>query len=161
DGIEDAEGWHGKPLPRDMAERALAALEARLHGAPAPAVTRPARRRVERARASSAGAPASEGSAPQPGRALGPEIATREAYGDALVRPGAENPRVVVLDGDVKNSTYAERFKAAYPGRFVDAYIAEQNMVGAATGLAARGHVPFVSTFACFFTRAADQIRMA
>jgi transketolase len=161
EGIEDAEGWHGKPLPKDMAERAVAALEARLHGAPAPAVTGPARRRVERAPAPASDAATSDGSAPPPTRELGTEIATREAYGDALVRLGAENPRVVVLDGDVKNSTYAERFKAAHPDRFVDAYIAEQNMVGAATGLAARGHVPFVSTFACFFTRAADQIRMA
>jgi len=156
EGIEDAEGWHGKPLPKEAAERAVAALEARLHHTPAPEITRPARRRAGRAQS----AP-SQTSAPAPAPSLGAEIATREAYGDALVRVGAANPRVLALDGDVKNSTYAERFKAAYPERFFDAYIAEQNMVGAAMGLAARGHVPFVSTFACFFTRAADQIRMA
>ncbi|HMH52749.1 MAG TPA: transketolase [Candidatus Acidoferrum sp.] len=155
EGIEDAEGWHGRPLPKERAEHAIAALEARLHHAPAPAVTRPVRRRAERARSEHAEEQAA------PPRALGAEVATREAYGDALVRVGAVDPRVLALDGDVKNSTYAERFKAAYPDRFVEGYIAEQNMVGAATGLAARGHVPFVSTFACFFTRAADQIRMA
>jgi transketolase len=155
DGIEDAEGWHGKPLPAEAAERAIAALEARLRQAPAPAVTRSPRRRERRAD----GVTPAE-SAPAPTVPLGTEVATREAYGDALVRLGAANPRVFALDGDVKNSTYAERFQHAYPERFVEAGIAEQNMVSAAAGLAARGLIPFVSTFACFFTRAADQIRM-
>ena len=158
EGVEDAEGWHGKPLPPEAAERAVAALEARLHGAPPPAITPPVRRRAGPARSQPSGAPANVPAWPP---ALGAEVATREAYGDALVRLGAVDPRVLALDGDVKNSTYAERFQAAYPERFVDAYIAEQNMVSAAAGLAARGHVPFVSTFACFFPRAADQIRMA
>jgi transketolase len=157
EGIEDAENWHGKPLPKDAAERAVAALEGKLHGAPAPAIARPTRRRVQRA----VSAPSDSAQPAPPAHAPGAQVATREAYGDALVRLGAENPRVVALDGDVKNSTYAERFKAAYPERFVEGYIAEQNMVGAAAGLAARGWLPFVSTFACFFTRAADQIRMA
>jgi transketolase len=89
------------------------------------------------------------------------EIATREAYGDALVRLGTADTRVVALDGDVKNSTYSERFLKSHPERFVEAYIAEQNMVGAAAGLAAQGFVPYASTFACFLTRAADQLRMA
>jgi transketolase len=88
-------------------------------------------------------------------------IATRQAYGDALVRLGAREPRLVAMDGDVKNSTFADRFRAAYPERFVEAFIAEQNMVSMAAGLAAQGWIPFASTFACFFTRAADQIRMA
>ena len=153
EGVEDADGWHGKPLPPEFAERAIAALEARLRHVPTPPVRRPARRPE--------GTQSASPEAPAPSHPLGAEIATREAYGDALVRLGAVNPRVVVLDGDVKNSTYAERFQHAYPERFVEAYIAEQNMVGAATGLAARGFIPFVSTFACFFTRAADQIRMA
>ncbi|MGH7314284.1 MAG: transketolase family protein, partial [Candidatus Rokuibacteriota bacterium] len=87
--------------------------------------------------------------------------ATRQAYGEALMRLGAQEPRLVALDGDVKNSTFADRFAAAYPERFVDAFIAEQNMASMAAGLAAQGWIPFVSTFACFFTRAADQIRMA
>jgi transketolase len=158
EGLEDAEGWHGKPLPREAAERAVAALEARLHHAPVPVIRRPSRRRPA---SEEQGSVAASAPPPAPDQALGAEIATREAYGDALVRLGAANARVVALDGDVKNSTYAERFQHAHPGRFVEAYIAEQNMVGAATGLAARGFIPFVSTFACFFMRAADQIRMA
>lgn len=92
---------------------------------------------------------------------LGEEIATRKAYGDALVRLGENNPNVVVLDGDTKNSTYSEFFKNKFPERFFEMFIAEQNMVGAAIGLARRGKIPFVSTFAAFFTRAFDQIRMA
>jgi transketolase len=71
------------------------------------------------------------------------------------------NPRIVALDGDTKNSTFSEKFQQAYPHRFFEKFIAEQNMVGAAIGLAARGYVPFASTFACFLTRAFDQIRMA
>jgi transketolase len=148
--VEGRDGWHGKPLPPDMAQAVIAALDARLHHLPPPPVRRPVRR-----------------VAPPP--ALRPlpeardygEAATREAYGDALVRLGAADARVIALDGDVKNSTYADRFRAAYPERFVEAYIAEQNMVSAAAGLAAQGFVPFASTFAAFFTRAADQLRIA
>ena len=152
-GIEDVEGlegWHGKPLPPAAAERAIAALETRLHHVPHPPVRKPARRAVPRLEARSTP------TAPAYG-----EVATREVYGDALVRLGAADPRVLALDGDVKNSTYAERFRDAYPDRFVEAYIAEQNMVGMATGLAAQRFVPFASSFACFLTRAADQLRMA
>jgi transketolase len=74
---------------------------------------------------------------------------------------GAINPLVVVLDGDTKNSTFSEKFLKAHPDRFFEAFIAEQNMVGAAVGLQAMGKIPFASTFACFLTRAYDQIRMA
>ena len=154
-GIADVEGlggWHGKPLPQDAAERAIAALQAGLHHVPAPPVPRP-RRRVAPAAAARAG----EGRPDVPAGA----IATREAYGQALVRLGAADARIVALDGDVKNSTYAETFLAAYPERFVESFIAEQNMVSVAAGLAAQGRVPFVSSFACFLTRAADQIRIA
>ena len=70
-------------------------------------------------------------------------------------------PRIVVLDGDVKNSTYTDEFEKIAPERFFQGYIAEQNMVGMAMGLAARGRIPFASTFACFLTRAYDFIRMA
>jgi transketolase len=92
---------------------------------------------------------------------LGDKVATREAYGAALVRVGEVDPRVVAMDGDTKNSTYAEKFAKKFPERFTECFIAEQNMVGVAVGFAARGHIPFASTFAAFFTRAADQIRMA
>lgn len=154
DDIADHEGWHGRALPADAAERAIAALTARLHGAPRPPIELP------RPRAAAEPGPPAAGAVPAL-PPIGASVATREAYGDALVRVGASDPRVVVLDGDVKNSTFAERFAAAYPGRYIESYIAEQNMVSVAAGLAARGHVPFASTFACFLTRAADQVRMA
>src|SRR5262249_26857207 len=99
--------------------------------------------------------------APPPSYELGKEVATREAYGNALVRLGAVDPRIVVLDAEVKNSTYAEKFKAKFPDRFIECLIAEQNMVGMAMGLSPEGFVPFASTFACFLTRAYDFIRIA
>jgi transketolase len=88
-------------------------------------------------------------------------VATREAYGNALKRIGAVNPQLVALDGDVKNSTFAEIFGDAFPDRFFQAYIAEQNMISVGVGLAARCKVPFLSSFACFLSRAYDQVRMA
>ena len=88
-------------------------------------------------------------------------LATRKAYGQALVKLYPRFPNLVVLDAEVSNSTYAQTFKNAYPEKFFEMFIAEQNMVGVAVGLAARGKIPFISTFAAFFTRAFDQIRMA
>ena len=88
-------------------------------------------------------------------------VATRKAYGNALKRLYPEFPQIVAVDGEVSNSTYAEILKDAHPDRFFEMYIAEQNMVGAALGLQARGKIPFVSTFAAFFSRAYDQIRMS
>ncbi|HEV8584387.1 MAG TPA: transketolase [Methylomirabilota bacterium] len=148
--IEGKEGWHGKPLPPEMAERVIADLESRLHHLPPPPIKRPRRRKVALP-------------APQPlaGKPPTGEIATREAYGTALVRLGESDPRVRVLDGDVKNSTFAEKFKERFPDRFVEGWIAEQNMVSTGAGLAAQGLIPFISSFACFLERAADQVRMA
>jgi len=91
----------------------------------------------------------------------GDSAATREAFGAGLLALGEANPLVVALDADVKNSTYSEKFGKRFPDRFLENFIAEQNMLGAAAGLAACGKVPFVSTFAAFFTRAYDFIRMA
>ena len=88
-------------------------------------------------------------------------MATRKAYGNALKRLYPQFPHLVSLDGEVSNSTYAEIFEDAYPQKFFEMYIAEQNMVGAGLGLATRGKIPFVSTFAAFFSRAFDQIRMS
>ena len=88
-------------------------------------------------------------------------VATREAYGFALKRLGAVNPHIVAISGDVKNSTFSEIFEDAFPDHFYQGYIAEQNIVSAGVGLAARGKVPFLDTFACFMARAYDQIRMA
>jgi len=165
--VENKEGWHGKPFPPDMAERAIAELggvrNLVLRGPrpqPVPASHRPA-------------APASTGAAPPgfadaggrlpgtPRYALGDKVATRKAYGDALVALGARDPKVVALDGEVKNSTFALEFARAYPERYFEMFIAEQQMVAAATGLAVRGYAAFASTFAAFWTRAHDFIRMA
>jgi transketolase len=96
-----------------------------------------------------------------PSYTLGQEIATREAYGAALAKLAKSCPEVVAIAADTKNSTFAEKLKEVAPERFSEGYIAEQNMVGAALGMATEGKIPFASTFACFFTRAYDFIRMA
>ncbi len=95
-----------------------------------------------------------------PSYKAGEKVATRKAYGDALVTLGARDPKVVALDGEVSNSTFAEEFTLAFPERYFEMFIAEQQMVAAATGLAARGYKAFASTFAAFLTRAYDFIRM-
>jgi len=151
--LADREGWHGKPLSREEAARALAELgdppgNLRVEMAGA----RPSRG-AERPPASSAGAP--------PRYAVGARVATREAFGDALRALGDERADVVALDGEVGNSTYTEKFEKAHPERFFEMYIAEQQLVSAAVGMQALGLVPFAATFAAFFTRAHDQIRMA
>ncbi len=92
---------------------------------------------------------------------IGEEVATREVYGKVLAELGNTNPFIYALDGDTKNSTYSQDFLKAHPDRFIECFIAEQNMVGVATGLSTLGKIPFVSTFAAFLTRAFDQIRMA
>ncbi len=99
--------------------------------------------------------------APRSNYAMGEEIATREVYGTVLGELGNANPRIYVLDGDVKNSTFSQDFKKVHTERFIECFIAEQNMVGVAVGLSRLGKKPFVSTFAAFLTRAFDQIRMA
>ena len=157
---EGKDGWHGKALKKgDEMERAIAELEKQivpLAGGkelnlaaqiPKPAsVSRPAE---------------SPKPVEAPSYKIGDQVATREAFGTALVKLGAADPRVVVLDADVKNSTFTDKFEKAFPDRFYENFIAEQVMIGASMGLAARGAIPFPSTFACFLTRAADFIRMA
>ena len=98
--------------------------------------------------------------AARPRYAVGDKVATRKAYGDALVALGARDPRVVALDGEVNNSTFADEFARAYPERYFEMFIAEQQLAAAATGLAVRGYRAFASTFAAFWTRAHDFIRM-
>jgi transketolase len=151
--VEDKEGWHGRPLTQEDARRALAEL-----GSPAGdlRVTPPRPRRHTVRAEVGAAAPFSA-----PGYAKGSKVATREAFGDALRALGAARPDVVALDGEVSNSTYTERFGKDHPARFFEMFIAEQQMVGAAVGLQVFGLVPFAATFAAFFTRAYDQIRMA
>src|SRR6266508_5847131 len=155
-GIEDMDGWHGKPLDETAANKAVASLEAQLHNVKLPPVHPP----------QGPPAPAAPRAEITDGFRVsthekGTTVATRQAYGEALAKLGKLNPAVVALDGDVKNSTHAELFKKACPERYVEGFIAEQNMVATAVGLAAYGKIPFVSTFSCFLTRAFDQIRMA
>lgn len=88
-------------------------------------------------------------------------VATRKAYGRALASLGSVCEKIVALDADVANSTYADIFGEKYPDRFVQCFIAEQNMVDMGIGFERRGAVPFISTFGAFFSRAADQVRMA
>ena len=153
--VENKEGWHGRPFPPDMAERAITELG----GVRNLTIRGPLPEPAAAAGAGAAAAPAAAG-ATLPDYAVGDKVATRKAYGDALVALGAADPKVVALDGEVKNSTFALEFAEAYPERYFEMYIAEQQMVAAATGLAARGYKAFASTFAAFFTRAYDFIRM-
>src|SRR3989338_11417340 len=92
---------------------------------------------------------------------IGQEISTREAYGKALLKLAQTNKKIIALDAEVKNSTYSNEVYKNMPERFIESYIAEQNMTGIALGLSSKGNIPFSSTFAAFFTRAHDQIRMA
>lgn len=151
--IQDKDAWHGKPLSKEEAARAIAELQPSARSAEGFQVPAP----------SSLPAPRNTVPAGYPSTSynLGDMVATREAYGTALVRIGEVDQRVVALDGDTKNSTYSEKFMKRFPNRFTECFIAEQNMVGVATGFATRGKVPFASTFATFFSRAFDQIRVA
>jgi transketolase len=154
--IEGKDGWHGKPLKKgEEADKAIAELEQQMGpAAPKPEIPGPARQsRPEQ--------PADYSKMPAPAYKKGDLVATREAWGTALAALGGIDSRVVALDADVKNSTFSDKFEGAHPDRFYENFIAEQAMVGASMGLAARGAIPFPSTFACFLTRAADFIRMA
>jgi transketolase len=151
--IQDKENWHGKALSKDEADRATAELRPSSRsgiGQPIPPPTvLPAPK---------AGAPAQY---PPLSYKPGETVATREAFGNALLRLGTVDERIVALDGDTKNSTFSDKFFKKFPQRSTECYIAEQNMVGVATGFAVRGKIPFASTFATFFSRAFDQIRVA
>jgi len=152
--VEDQPNWHGKPLPQGAeTQKAIDELSRQLKpNGTAPKIPRPSPISITRPAISPL---------PAPSYKIGESAATREAFGVALEALGAVNPLVVALDADVKNSTYSEKFGKKFPDRFFESFIAEQNMLGAAGGLAACGKVPFVSTFAAFFTRAYDFIRMA
>ena len=148
--IENEDGWHGKALPPDMAERAIAALGGERHlRVTGPKATQAPPRRDTPAAAITL-----------PHYDLGEKVATRKAYGATLAALGAR-PDIVAMDGEVSNSTGAGEFAKAYPERFFEMYIAEQQMIATAVGMSVRGFRPFASTFAAFFTRAYDFIRMA
>ncbi len=149
--LEDAPDWHGKALDHDQWKHALRELhdvERDLQGE----IAMPEDVRPERPPSRPSEAPCYE---------PGEMVSTRKAYGNALARIEARFPQLVSLDGEVSNSTMAELFKEVAPSRFFEMFVAEQNMVEVALGLSLRGKIPFVSTFAAFFTRAFDQIRMS
>lgn len=156
--FEDKDNWHGKPLKKGAeADAAIAELNAQMipTSDAAPVIPKPATRRSEGA------LPDFVAAMPAPAYKSGDLVATREAYGTALAALGAIDNRIVALDADVKNSTFSDRFEKKFPERFYQAFIAEQAMIGAAMGLAARGAIAFPSSFACFLERGADFIRMA
>ncbi|KAL1505480.1 hypothetical protein ABEB36_005043 [Hypothenemus hampei] len=153
--IEDREGWHGKPLGQET-DRVLQYLQGVLvnkgklnYTIPPPTYNIPLVN-IHNIKLQS-----------PPNYKIGDSLATRQAYGTALVKLGQNNPRVIALDGDMKNSTFSEQLKKYDPSRYIECFIAEQNLVGVAIGATCRDRtVAFVSTFAAFLTRAFDQIRM-
>lgn len=160
--IEGKDNWHGKPLKKgEETDRAIAELEKQFvpvaEGGPASNLAAHIQKPTSRSHPLVEVKPVA---APTYNKDKD-EVATRQAFGTALAKLAEADPRVVVLDADVKNSTYTDKFEKVAPDRFYENFIAEQVMVGAAMGLAARGAIPFPSTFACFLTRAADFIRMA
>jgi len=152
--VEDKPDWHGKPLKKgEEADKALAELSSKLLPTPP---------KVEIRKPDPISMP------PAPAKPVAPpeyaptdSAATREAFGATLVKLGEANPLVIVLDADVKNSTFTDKFAKKFPARFFETWIGEQNMIGIAVGLASQGKIPFAATFACFLTRAYDFIRMA
>ena len=161
--VENKNGWHGKPFPPDMADRAIAELggvrNLVLRG-PKPEPAEPGPVPDKPVTVAQPPVPPARPSGAAPVYEVGATVATRKAYGDALVALGARDPQVVALDGEVSNSTFADEFAHVYPDRYFEMFIAEQQLVAAATGLAVRGYRAFASTFAAFFTRAYDFIRM-
>jgi transketolase len=152
--MENHPSWHGKPIPKGTeTQKAIDELTRRIKPTKAaPKIKRPPVVSRQQKPRKPMAAPAYK---------PGDLVATREAFGAALAALGEANPSVVALDADVKNSTYTDKFGKQFPDRFFENFIAEQNMLGAAAGLAACGRIPFAATFAAFFTRAYDFIRMA
>lgn len=149
--VENKNGWHGKTFEAEQAKAAIAGL-----GGERSLTVPTAKPEASKPAALPAAKPLK-----LPTYEVGGKEATRKAYGDALVAVGANRPDLVALDSEVSNSTFTEEFKDAYPDRFFEMFIAEQHLLGAAVGLAVLGKRVVASTFAAFFTRAFDQIRMA
>ena len=156
---EGKNGWHGKAFKKgEEVDSVLRALESQLAAEDEPAQP-PDGPRTRRDQSRSA--PPKKATVGMLSYKLGESVASREAYGTALAKLGDGDDRIVALDGDVKNSTFSEKFEERHADRFFQNFIAEQVMIGSAMGLAARGAIPFPSTFAAFLTRAYDFIRMA
>jgi transketolase len=150
--LENKDGWHGKVLKKEELEKALKEL-APVDDSLRFQLKKPKQTVLPRKKSN----PAGEALTFEKGK----EYATREVFGEVLAKLGEQFEEIYALDGDVMNSTFTEIFKKSFPERFVECYIAEQNMVSVAAGLSRMGKIPFVATFAAFLTRAADQIRMA
>lgn len=159
--FEDKAGWHGKALSEKDLNVAIAQLDERFRHAAAydessyhwePNVPKAENKSDEQCDAAKL---------QDPKYTRAQEVATRKAYGEALAAVGTACKTIVSLDADVKNSTFAEIFEAQFPDRFFQCFIAEQNMVSMGVGFDRRGHIPFISTFGAFFSRAYDQMRMA
>lgn len=150
--LENKDGWHGKALSEDELDQALFEIgdvNTSLRGK----LPHPEEVRIQKSKVKALSR--------QINYQKDKPVTTRKAYGNALVRIFSKYPEMVVLDAEVSNSTYSEIFQKTYPDKFFEMFIAEQNMVGVSLGMARCGKIPFVSTFAAFFTRAFDQIRMA
>ncbi len=154
--IEDIDGWHGKTLSEEQKDRALIEL-GKVDKDLVGELVLPANieKKVYGSRSGNKDKPDDNS------YKVGDLVSTREAYGKALINIYDDFPEMVVLDAEVSNSTYAKIFGDDFPKKFFEMFIAEQNMVGAALGLSLRGKIPFISTFAAFFSRAFDQIRMS
>ena len=146
--------WHGKALKADQAQAAIEEIKDRVGG------TQPSFSIKTHSPESAQPAAPTVNQLPLPVYDLGDKVASREAFGEALAAIGASDGQVVVLDAEVSNSTFSDKFKKGHGERFFEMYIAEQQMLGTAVGLQHRGKKVFCSTFAAFFTRAFDQIRM-
>jgi transketolase len=152
--ISDKENWHGKPLG-DQAESVIQAIRDQMDHPYAKLTIAAPQEDAPEVDISSVKLSSS------PAYKMGEMVATRLAYGTALQKLAENNSRVIALDGDTKNSTYSEKIKKVSAERFIECFIAEQNLVSVAIGAGCRGRtIPFVSTFAAFFTRAFDQLRM-
>lgn len=153
-GIEDLDNWHGKALGAE-GEKIIKVLQSQIKNntvtlKPKPPTAEAPKVHIGDITLSSA-----------PSYKPGEQVATRLAYGTALKKIADTNLRVIAMDGDTKNSTFSDKLRNAYPERYIECFIAEQNLVGVATGVACRDRaVVFASTFAAFFTRTFDQIRM-
>lgn len=149
--LENKEGWHGKVLSAQQLQRAMQELgtaNRSLRGTIPEPLHHPLK--IEKAQ-----------KVKQPKYSAAKSVSPRQAFGNALVRLAKAYPHMVVLDGEVKNSTFTQNFAKKFPHRFFEMYIAEQLMVSASAGLARAGSIPVSATFAAFFTRAFDQLRMA
>lgn len=154
--IEDLENWHGKPLGEN-ANGVIEHLQTLIRNAGPVQIAPPSPQKESAKKVNINNVQL----ATPPAYQLGESVATRLAYGTALAKIAMNNDRVIALDGDTKNSTYSDKLRKAFPERFIECFIAEQNLVGVAIGAACRDRtIAFVSTFATFFTRAYDQIRM-